>query len=166
MSPYTPSNWFWTCPTVSGQVWASARMAWVPSTDTTYTNWVSLGNVATDVATTADLANVMSLQVVPSALAHGITLTSTATPALNGTYPLDQLSQSRIVAISAGLAAGKGFPGGGDTITWNGVAFSSANFLNFAAAAEAYVYGYEQAVVGLVMQVSGAALPSSSITIP
>lgn len=163
---YNPAAWYWTCPTVTGQVWSSAQMAWISATDATYLNWASMANTATVIDTTANLASVMAEQVAPIVLTKGITLTSTATPALNGTYPLDQLSQSRIVALAAGLANGKGFPGGGSAILWNGASFSSENFLNFAAAAEAYVYGYEQAVAGLAMQMVGVTLPSSSITIP
>jgi hypothetical protein len=100
------------------------------------------------------------------ALAAGLTITSTGTPALNGTYSCDALSQTDVVAIEASLNAGKGFPGGGGS-TFNypdasGVmhSFSETNFTNFAAAVRDFVYGCKSVIAG-----TSTTLPASSVTI-
>ncbi len=93
-----------------------------------------------------------------------VEVTSTATSALNGTYVIGATSLANIVALSTGIAAGKGLPGGGTTFNYgdaNGAqhAFTSANFLNFAQAIEDFVYLTNQAII------ADTTLPSNSLTI-
>ncbi|AYZ68157.1 hypothetical protein EGY31_34945 [Burkholderia multivorans] len=103
---------------------------------------------------------------VAQALAVGLTITSTSTPAINGTYAVDSLSQSDIVAIEASLNAGKGFPGGSSsTFSYPDMSgalhgFSEANFTNFAAAVRDYVYALKAAVPA-----KASMLPSAIVTI-
>lgn len=100
------------------------------------------------------------------ALASGLTITSTGTPALNGTYACDSLSQADIIAIETSLNAGKGFPGGATSFGYGDASgvphtFSEADFTNFAVAVRDFVYGCKAFAAG-----SGASLPSASVTIP
>lgn len=98
-------------------------------------------------------------------LAAGLAITSTATPALNGIYAVDQLSQMDIIAIETSLSAGKGFPGGAGVFNYpdsSGAmhSFSEANFADFAAAIRDYVYALKSAIAG-----SATSLPNTSTTI-
>ncbi|NPT57375.1 hypothetical protein [Paraburkholderia elongata] len=100
-----------------------------------------------------------------SALATGLKLTSTGTPALNGTFACDPLSQMDIIAIETSLNAGKGFPGGATTFNYPDAsgamhAFSQSNFTNFAAAVRDYVYALKSVIAG-----ASSTLPSASATI-
>lgn len=100
-----------------------------------------------------------------AALAAGIEITSTGTPALNGTYACDPLSQADIVAIETSLNAGKGFPGGATTFNYPDASgalhvFSEDNFTDFAAAIRDFVYGCKAVMAGQM-----ATLPSAAVTI-
>jgi len=106
-----------------------------------------------------------SAQKAAALLASGLSVTSTGTPALNGTYAVDQLSQSDIIAIETSLNAGKGFPGGATSFGYpdmSGVAhgFNEANFTNFAAAVRDFVYACRAVISGV-----SPTLPASSVTI-
>jgi hypothetical protein len=166
---YNPANWYWFVAGSTSQVWSSASLSYVPVSNATYVAWLAAGNVASRINSTADLYGVMAAQVVPALLSAGVAVASTGTPALNGSYTLDPVSQVQITAIGAGIAAGKGLPGGGGTFNWPTatgtlVAFSSANFLNFATALETFLYNFNQALMALTAG-GVATLPSTSITI-
>lgn len=95
----------------------------------------------------------------------GLGIVSTATPSLNGTYAVDQLSQMDIIAIETSLNAGKGFPGGADSFNYadmSGVmhSFTAPNFTDFAAAVRDYVYALKSVVAG-----ASTTLPSSTTTV-
>jgi hypothetical protein len=115
--------------------------------------------------TAAQLASQALIQSAQSMLAAGLAIVSTATPALNGTYAVDQVSQMDIIAIETSLNAGKGFPGGATTFNYpdmSGVmhAFSESSFTNFAAAVRDYVYALKSVIAG-----SSSTLPAASVTI-
>jgi len=100
-----------------------------------------------------------------SALAVGITISSTGTPALNGAYVCDQISQMDIIAIETSISAGKGFPGGATTFNYPDVtgtmhSFTEANFTDFAAAVRDYVYALKSVIAG-----ASTSLPAASTTI-
>ncbi|WP_213761827.1 hypothetical protein [Caballeronia sp. dw_19] len=100
-----------------------------------------------------------------TALASGLTIASTATPALNGTYAIDQLSQMDIIAIETSINAGKGFPGGATVFNYADAtgafhSFTQANFTNFAAAIRDYVYELKSVIAG-----ASTTLPSATSTI-
>ncbi len=108
--------------------------------------------------------------VSPAALAAaafdaGLMIVSTGTPALNGTYAIDQLSQMDIIAIETSLNAGKGFPGGSASFNYADTtgalhSFTQANFTDFAAAVRDYVYALKSVIAGASMT-----LPSTTSTI-
>lgn len=92
-------------------------------------------------------------QKAAALLAAGLTITSTGSTALNGTYACDALSQADIVAIETSLNAGKGFPGGATTFSYPDAtgalhSFSEANFTDFAAAVRDYVYALKSYAAG------------------
>lgn len=113
----------------------------------------------------AELAAQELIQSAQSMLGAGIALVSTGTPALNGTYACDLLSQMDIIAIETSLNAGKGFPGGVATFGYpdaSGVmhSFSEADFTNFAAVVRDYVYALKSVISG-----ARTSLPASNIII-
>lgn len=167
--PYSPTDHYWIVAGSTTQVWSSARMAYVPATDETYQAWRESGNYATVINSGADLYNVMLAQVAPAIMAGGVTVTSTATPALNGKYSVDATSIGNITALSTGIAAGKPLPGGGSSFNYPDAAnamhaFSSADFLDFAAAIEGYIYNFEQTLLTLLTG-GTASMPAASLTI-
>jgi hypothetical protein len=166
---YNPSNWYWIVAGSTTQVWASARCQYVPVADATYVAWLAAGNLPSRIGSVAELVEVLQQQWMPQAIAGGVAVTSSGTPALNGTYAVDAGSQANIAALSTGIAAGKPLPGGGATFNYPDIegtqhAFSAANFLNFAAAIEGYIYALDQALATLVNGGS-AALPSTPLAI-
>ncbi|MFL9907360.1 hypothetical protein [Paraburkholderia sp. RL17-337-BIB-A] len=115
--------------------------------------------------TAAQIAAQALIQSAQTAMAAGISIVSTGTPALNGTYACDQLSQMDIIAIETSLNAGKGFPGGATTFNYPDVtgvmhSFTEADFTNFAAAVRDFVYGCKSVIAG-----ASTTLPSSAVTI-
>lgn len=166
---YDPMDWYWV---VAGTTnpWASARVQYVAPTDPTYLAWQAgpPPRAASNIDSAASLGDVLNTQWAPQALAT-LTIQSTGSPALNGTYAMDQGTQAQITGIAAGIAAGRGLPGGGSTFNWPDVfgqphAFSSTNFLNFASAAESYIYNFTQQLNLLVNNLP-ATLPTQPITI-
>lgn len=90
-------------------------------------------------------ANLSLDQKISNAFASGLQITSTSTPALNGAYAVDALSQADIVAIETSINAGKGFPGGTPTFNYPDISgkmreFSQTQFTAFASAIRDYVY--------------------------
>ncbi len=166
---YTPSNWYWVVSGNSTLVWSSARLDYVPTTDSTYATWRAAGNRATNIGSATDLIGVIQQQVVPNLLTGGVVIVSTGTPELDATYAIDSASQANLTALSTGIAAGKPLPGGGETFNYPDItgtmhAFSAANFLNFAAEIEGYFYNFNQALPVLISGGS-TSLPSNSLTI-
>lgn len=166
---YTPGNWYWIVAGSTSQVWASARISYVPITDSAYVTWLSDGNLPSRINSPTELYAVLLTQWLPGVVSAGCAVTSTATPALNGTYALDQPSLFNITSLSAGIAAGKPLPGGGTTFNYPDIssaqhAFTGANFLDFAAAIETLIYSAQQALAALLAGTS-AAFPALSVTI-
>ena len=166
---YRPDDWYWIVGGSATEVWSSKRVAYVAVGDATYQAWLATDNAPTRISSVAELLEVMQDQWAPQILAQGCALTSTGTPALNGTYALDKDSQSNISAIADGIANGKGLPGGGSTFNYPDVmgaqhAFDAAHFVAAAAAFETFIYDFDQALETLV---SGgtATMPVASVTI-
>jgi hypothetical protein len=104
-------------------------------------------------------------QQAQASLVVGLAIVSTGTPALNGTYAVDQISQMDVIAIETSINAGKGFPAGATIFNYpdaSGVmhAFSESNFTDFAAAVRDYVYALKSAIAG-----ASTTLPAASTTI-
>jgi hypothetical protein len=58
----TPHAWFWnvTSRTDGSPIYSSAAAAYMPDTDSRYTDWLAEGNVATVIATDGELADVLA----------------------------------------------------------------------------------------------------------
>lgn len=109
-------------------------------------------------------------QAYATALAAGLTITSTSTPALNGVYSIGPVAQLNITSIASSIGSGQGFPDGGSTIQWldsQSVAheMTPAQFLAFADAVRNYVYQLQLTASKLI---SGgtASWPTGAATIP
>jgi hypothetical protein len=168
MAKYAPLNWYWIVAGSTSQVWCSADLAYVATTDATYAAWLAAGNAPSRIASIGELWQVMIAQWLPLAIG-GASITSTGTSAINGTYATDPNSLAQITSLSTGIASGKGLPGGGSTFNYPDAtgtmhAFSSANFLNFAAAVEGLIYNAEQALSTL-LNGGSASMPSPVLTI-
>lgn len=108
-------------------------------------------------------------QAAATAIASGITITSTGTSALNGVYSCNQQAQSNVNAVITFILVNGTFPNGGTTMPWydaNGnphVFPSIAEFKSFATAFANFV-----AAVSIYANSGGSSgsLPSSQITIP
>lgn len=103
-----------------------------------------------------------------AAMAEGLTIACTSTPAINGVYAVDQDAQMRINAIETAILKNGAFPGSNGSqmaypkIDGALVVFpSTALFSEFATAVANYVADLDLYAVGA----SGASLPSPSVTI-
>lgn len=66
------------------------------------------------------------------AIAAGIEITSTSTPALNGTYPLDPASQANINAVITYILLNGTFPNNAATLNWYDISGTSHTFPSIA----------------------------------
>jgi hypothetical protein len=81
----------------------------------------------------------------PSPFVAGVAVVSTGTPGLSATYAIDPVAQGRISGIAAGIAARNRVPGGGANFPYRDAVgtdhtFTGAQFLDFAAAIEDFVF--------------------------
>lgn len=79
----------------------------------------------------------------------GLQIVSASAPALDGTYGIGSSDQGNIAGIAAGIASRNRLPGGGQTFLYGDATgtnhtFTGPQFLNFAAAAEDYLYALLQ----------------------
>jgi hypothetical protein len=138
-----------------------ATRSLVPSNDPAYVAWLGSGN------TVQPAAPLLPYQEFDKRLrVTGLTITSTSTPALNGTYRIDASAQQTIAAIYSGVKGGDGVPGGGATFTFLDSAgaphnFTPDQFTAFAKAVRDYVYALDMAA----MQPSPV-WPSASVAVP
>lgn len=104
-----------------------------------------------------------------NAMNEGIIITSTATGSLNGTYPVDSVSQANINGIISYILVNNSFPAGASQLPWYDIdgeahAFTSVDqFKSFATAVADYV-----AALSIYSSSGGksGALPSNAVTIP
>ncbi len=105
-------------------------------------------------------------QLAQTAVASGITITSTATPALNGTYACDANTTAEINAEVTSIILNGTFTDGTSTLAWPDVSnvshsFTVAQFKTFATAVAAFVTGVNKYARGVA-----SSLPSITVTIP
>ena len=160
---YNPMDWYWIVGGDDTRVFSSKASAYLPATDSTYTAWAA-DNPTTKILDAEQLYEVLLQQWVPPYLATGVQIESTGNSNLNGTYPMDPASQQQITGIATSISAGRGLPGGGSTFRYQGHQFDQTSFLNFATAAENWVYNSYQALGEIVMTGSGS-MPEQPVTI-
>jgi len=163
-STFDPADWYWYIADDATRVWSSRRAAYYSLTDADYQTWLTKNAKATAIASTSDLLDILISLWMPIYLAAGMQVESTATPALNGTYPLDQTSQSQVTGVATSIAAGRGLPGGSSTFNYQSHVFNEVNFLNFADACSNFVYLSYQALGRSVMTGSGS-MPEQPVVI-
>lgn len=103
-----------------------------------------------------------------AAMAAGLTITCTSTPALDGVYAVDQAAQARINAIETAILKNGAFPGSNGSqiaypkIDGTLVVFpSTALFSEFATAVANFVADLDLYAAGA----TGASLPAAALTI-
>lgn len=162
-APGTPSVW---PPYYSGLMASGADVAVIdtagwPASTTPAQGWTySSGAFAAPVAPTPTLA-----QQAGSLLGSGLTIASTSTPALDGTYATTSDSQQHIQAEVTAILLNGTFADGSTSLAWLDVAgdshtFDVAQFKAFATAVAAFVSGCLRCVNG-----QSTTLPSASATI-
>ncbi len=102
-----------------------------------------------------------------AALATGVVLTSTATPALNGSYPIGPDTETYMIGIISYISLKSSFPGNSSTLNWYDASdtahsFTVSAFQAFAEAMCAFIH----AVADWELGGGVGSLPSNSITIP
>jgi hypothetical protein len=105
-------------------------------------------------------------QQAAALLAGGLAVTSTATPALNATYPTTQAVQQQVIAEITSILLNGAFADGASTIEWPDVtgighAFDVAQFKALASVIAAFVSNCIKCMNG-----QSATLPSATATIP
>ena len=194
---YKPANWYWSAGNKKGLVFSSAAAAWIAPTDSTYQAWLAAGNAATTVLCDGELADVLLKLGMPNTMvaaagdtslgnltpddivavkmACGIIVTSTATPALDGTYEVDDDAQADLAAEAQYVSTFKAYSGGQTTLAWSDIAGAAHAFPADIGAAGTFM-AFAKAVADYRTQVSLAAMaiagggsptwPSAAITIP
>jgi hypothetical protein len=105
--------------------------------------------------------------IAAAALSAGLAVTSTSTPAVNGTYALDPVTQSKIAAMVLTIQVNGTFPNSMTAYPWpllNGAFVTFPNvtvFKDWATALSNYVAVLDLYAAGA----PGVALPSASTTI-
>jgi hypothetical protein len=160
---FDPTDGYWFVGNDQSKVYSSARTGYVSVSDSTYKDWASQHATPT-VQSAQDLLNVLINRWLPLYFAKGVQIKSTGTSSLNGTYSMDDANQQRITSIATSIAAGRGLPGGGSTFNYQGHTFNADQFLDFATAAENWVYAVGQALGSIVLNSSGS-MPSQPVTI-
>ena len=177
---YNVQNWYWVVGGSTTQVYSSAAVAYVPVSNSTYEAWLSAGNLPTKIDTEDNLGGVFELQypagwykkipamAAAAAIAAGLTITSTGTPAVNGTYACDATSVSNFNAVETYVLRNSTFPGPASQQAWvtqtgavvvipNTTVFNeiATAIANYVALVQLYAYSGGQT----------GSLPASSVTI-
>lgn len=93
-----------------------------------------------------------------AALAAGVQITSTSTPALDGTYAISSSAQAKIQAVSLFIVVNGKFPGGQSTMAWADAAGAAHTFPNtaafqaFATAVADYVAALDAVLLGISLE--------------
>lgn len=125
-----------------------------------YQAWVVAGNTATPAP------GPTAAQAAATLLQGGLSVTSTATSALNGTYPCDPTSQSYIQAEVTSILLNGTFADGTSSCVWADASgsphtFTIAQFKTLASAIAAFVAGCSKYAAGVI-----ATAPANTATIP
>lgn len=178
MAVYNVTNWYWSVAGSVTQVYSSAGAQYVPVTDATYSAWLAAGNRATRIINETELQDVFATQYpagwpptlaqqAAAAIAAGLAITSTGTPALDGTYSVDEDAQSEIGWVSNYILVNGKFPGGATQYPWidmanqNHLFQSTQDFQTFATVVADYV-----AALVIIIKTNSGDLPIPTAVIP
>lgn len=104
-----------------------------------------------------------------AAIATGINITSTGTPALNGAYAVDTVAQAQINAVITYTMLNNAFPNNASVLPWPDKSFMMHNFptlTTFRAFASAAANFVTQVMVYANSNGAVGSIPSNNITIP
>ncbi|CAG9252426.1 hypothetical protein BDI4_340058 [Burkholderia diffusa] len=110
------------------------------------------------------------VQQYAKAIAMGLAVTSTTTPALNGTYGISEVDAANISAEAQFIALYSEFTNSATTFPWADASGQphtfpdTATFMAFAKAAAQYVSGCKQTLIALQAG-NAASFPSNAITL-
>ncbi|WP_175952886.1 hypothetical protein [Burkholderia sp. BCC0405] len=116
-------------------------------------------------AYTAPVAPLTIQQQAQNAFSAGLTVTSSSTPSLSGTFSVNNIAQQRVMAEVTSILLNGTFANGSDTAVWQDASgtehtFTIAQFKEFASVFSAYVASVTMCMLG-----QSSALPSSDVTI-
>lgn len=187
---WNPSSGYWNIEGNSAEVFSAASGTLVPTTNAAYQTWLAAGNLPARAGgiTWTELHDVLMNQaptawlraaaallasggLTPSqsailALATGLTISSTSTPAVNGTYAVDANTQVHMLSEIVSINTNGAFADGTTSIAWQNWAqtataiFTVALFKELVTAVGAFVSGNLKVINGL-----STTLPSASVTI-
>lgn len=191
-SGYSPLLWYWVIGNKEGLVFSGAAGDYVPDDDPAYLQWIAAGRQPSAIPHDGELADVLANhpQVPAMAVRHagwsewgavpvvrqlnvlvraGVTIKSNGTPALDGVYPLDDDTRTRINTNVSYIDRNKGFsPNEASTKDWPDVTgalhtfTTTKSYLDFATAVSDYYAGIgDWAANG-----GTGALPAEPMTIP
>jgi len=134
-----------------------------------YLAWKAAGNTALPVP--APSAAQVAQAQYSAAIAAGIAVTSTGSPALNGTYAVAPDAQAHLNAVATYIAVNSRFPRGASALTWFDLGgaphtfTATATFQAFASALADYVTGLEETSAAIAAGQT-ATWPAATATIP
>jgi len=91
-------------------------------------------------------------------IAQGITIKSTTTPELNGTYALDR---ARVTAVAAFIAAHGAFPSGLPTLEWADIDGQAHKFTS-----PSQFMAFATAVIDLLLSLEAGNTPAQTADLP
>jgi hypothetical protein len=140
----------------------AAPFAWVDISavsPTPQVGWSYVAGVFTAPAIAVPSAIDLAQAAYDAAVAAGVQITSTGTPALNGIYSLSQLSLSRITSEQVYLATAAKFTNGGTTRSWldqTGAPHTFPSTVAFTGFAEAVALYDDALIAALDAGLAGA----------
>lgn len=186
MIQYNPNNWYWEIRGDDTQVFSSTSGTFVAITDPTY---LASGILATVIASIPELYDVLVTQAPAAAVLAqstllpdllpgqqlkvytklGLTITSTGSPDVDGTYALDSVTLDQIGSVARDASSGLGLPGGLTTfiypdITGTPHSMTSTNVVDVYKEMRNYIFALNTTAQTLENGGS-AAWPASSVTI-
>ena len=187
MKQYNPANRYWAIAGNTTEVWSSAAAAFVSVTDASCEAWLSSGGIPTNILSASELYDVLAAQYPPgigptlgpltpqqnydSAIEAGCQIVSTSTPAISGTYPLDDSTLLKMVGEQNYIQLKSAFTNGATTRGWLDVSGgihvfpNTGAFTAFGEAVAAYMDALQTALTTALQGGSWVA-PGQPVTIP
>ena len=138
-----------------------------------YQKWLAVPNSPDPSATptAAQIAQAKAYSDLAAKIAAGLAITSTGTPALDATYPLDAATQSQIQGIQLYIAAHGRFPAGLSSlpvVDINGVAHTIPSVTEYTAWVTAIADNLTAVILQAHVEAAGGtpSWPAATATIP
>lgn len=182
---YDITKWYWVVSDSISQVWSSAKVEYVATTDSDYVSWLKSGGIPSTISTESGLqaffsqyypagwpltsAEKAEIEALNTLNNNGVQISSIGSPEINGTYSTNTNSIANINAIMTYILANNAFPNGAESMAWADIAgiihlFPNITvFKSFATSFANYVtsvsiYGNSGGTIGTI--------PSNQVAIP